>query len=146
MKTYAIARATNKFNPREDSVLFLTQPTLEDAPDMWGFAESAHIFSASELAEIIPQLEDLARDGWTPNGCSSSDDILLIPGDVASRIAARNEDMSQYDWDDYKGGDDGEAQGEWCTAQDIELVRSEKIASYDFAAAILREAEGACEE
>lgn len=146
MKTYAIARATNKFNPREDSVLFLAHPTLKDAPDMWGFAESAYLFTAPELAEIIPQLEEIARDNWAPDGCSSPDDILLIPGDVALRIEARNNDMGLYDWGDYEGGDDGESQGEWCAAQDIGLVREEKIASCDFAAAILRDAEGACEE
>ena len=146
MKTYAIARISNKFNPREDRVSFLAQATTEYGPDMWRDADDACLFTAAELAAIIPGLDELARSNYVGNGECSPDDILLIPAGTAQLIARRSDDMSLYDWDDYEGGDDVEAQGDYCNAQDIARVRADAIASHGFASAILRDVEGACEE
>ena len=147
MKTYAIARVSNKYNRRENYIQFLAQAALADGPDMWRAAEDAYLFSGAELAEIIPGLEELARDNYVCNGCAAPDDILLIPGDVATRIGARNNDLSMYSWDDYEGAaDDVESQSAWCNAQDIALARDERLAVCDFANAILRDLDDACEE
>lgn len=128
MKTerYAIAVVDNRFAPEIDRARFIRdEATMET-----GNASDAILFEASEIRALF-------WNGWTcetnglryvRNGCASPDDWYVVPEETVDRIAARNEDLSLYDWDEYEGDlDDSEEYGRFCEQQDTALVREEGI-------------------
>lgn len=125
-KYYCIVRRSNMYRPAEDRVRFAASYSADYGWE-WDCAEKAEPYSLAEIGKMLESIDAARGSNYVGNGEASPDDIYIVPADVAQRIAARNADMSLYDWEEYEGSDDPEAQGAWCEEQDVEECESEAL-------------------